>query len=136
MHAKPWYTALATALALTIAAPAVAAHDEWVRVGSRQVDYGGDRDIIRLGPDAGRFDALKLEVAGGPLELYDLIVTFADGTRYFPKTRFRFAAGTGSHVLELPGPARVIRQVTFAYRSTKLSRTTTVALWARGPWAR
>lgn len=135
MHGKLGFAAI-VALMVGLTTSASAFVPEWRRVGSRVVEFDGERDVIRLGADEGRFDALKIEVGGGPIELYDVIVTFADGSRFFPKTRFRFAAGTGTRVLDLPGDARVIRQVAFVYRATHRKGTATVTLWARGPWAR
>ena len=96
-------------------APAVV-QQHWVRLGSRAVGSGGDRDIIRTA-SAGQFKRIRLVVEGGDLELFDVRITFADGTSFSPAGRFSFTAKSRSHVIALPGAARVIRWINFFYRT-------------------
>lgn len=120
------------ALFLLFAPAAHAGPGDWMRLGSRDVDFTGERDTIVVTKVEGIFDAIKLEVAAGDLELYDVVVNFGDGTRFSPTTRFEFKQGTGSQVIDLPGTARVIQNVSFLYRSkyTKKGRAE-MTLWGR-----
>lgn len=90
---------------------------QWVHLGSRQVSSGGERDIIRTASD-GRFKRIRLAVEGGDLELFDVRITFADGTTFSPSGRFTFTGNSRSRVIALPGAARVVRWINFFYRRT------------------
>jgi hypothetical protein len=90
----------------------------WQLLGRREVDFGRDRDRIELGRGAGRFAELKFTVRGGDIELYDVKVSFGDGSFYHPDTRVSFRDGSESRVINLPGERRVLRGVEFFYRST------------------
>lgn len=118
------------ALFLMFAPAAQAAPGEWMNLGSRQVEFAGERDTIVVSKVDAVFDAIRLEVNGGDLELYDLAVNFADGTRFSPDTRYEFKQGSSSRVIDLPGTARVIKNVSFLYRSkyTKKGRAE-MTLW-------
>jgi len=95
--------------------PAVA-QQQWVHLGSRQVSSSGQRDIIRAAGD-GRFKRIRLVVESRDLELFDVRITFADGTTFSPSGRFTFTGNSRSRVIALPGAARVVRWINFFYRS-------------------
>jgi hypothetical protein len=87
----------------------------WVHLGSRAVSPGGERDIIRtVGED--RFKRIRFVVEGGDLELFDVMITFADGKTFSPGGRFSFTGNSRSRVIALPGGARAIRWINFFYR--------------------
>ena len=65
------------------------------------------------------------------LEMYDVTVTFGDGTRFSPQTRHIFSANTRSHVIDLPGAERVIRTVEFRYGNLPGGRRAMAELWAQ-----
>jgi hypothetical protein len=96
--------------------PETVVQQQWVPLGTRHLGAGGDRDIIRTTSD-GRFKRIRLVVEGGDLELFDVQVTFADGKTFSPAGRFPFTAKSRSRVIALPGGARVIRWMTFFYRT-------------------
>ncbi|HEV2749292.1 MAG TPA: hypothetical protein VGV12_02085 [Gemmatimonadales bacterium] len=89
---------------------------QWVHLGMRRVGARGDQDIVRTASE-GRFKHIRLVVEGGDLELFDLKITFADGTSFSPAGRFTFTGKSKSRVIALPGAARVLRWVNFYYRS-------------------
>jgi len=93
------------------------AQQQWVHLGSRQVSSSGERDIIRTTSE-GRLKRIRLVVEGGELELFDVRITFADGTTFSPSGRFTFTGNSRSRVIALPGAARVVRWITFFYRRT------------------
>ena len=88
----------------------------WVHLGSRQVDFRTDHDVVRAAGE-GRFKRLRLVVEGGDLEMFDVRITFGDGQMFSPATRSYFKGSSRSRVIDLPGAARVIRWVDFYYRS-------------------
>ncbi len=90
---------------------------QWVHLGSRQVTSGGERDIIRTTSE-GRFKRIRLVVEGGDLELFDVRITFADGTTFSPSGRFTFAGNSRTRVIAWSGAARVVRWINFFYRRT------------------
>ena len=70
-----------------------------------------------VGAREGGFTAIKLEVAGGNLEMYNIKVTFGNGQSFSPETRIQFHQGSWSRTIDLPGPVRILRRVDFWYRS-------------------
>ncbi|MEO8636594.1 MAG: hypothetical protein ABI587_15060 [Gemmatimonadales bacterium] len=90
---------------------------EWESLGSREVTFARERDIIPVTAREGRFTAIKLEVTDGNLEMFNVVVIFGDGQRFSPDTRLLFTEGTRSRSIDLPGESRVIRQVEFSYKS-------------------
>ncbi|HEX4574693.1 MAG TPA: hypothetical protein VH158_06135 [Gemmatimonadales bacterium] len=105
---------------------------EWAHLGARQVDLRADHDVLRAAGE-GRFKRLRLVVEGGDLEMFDVRITFGDGATYSPVTRFRFTGRARSHVIDLPGAARVIRWIDFYYSSIPGGRRdkATVHLYGR-----
>ena len=89
----------------------------WERLGSRDVDFRGDHDRIEVGRSEGRFRQLQVRVKDAPIEMFDMVITFGDDQRFSPTTRFRFAQGTGTHIIDLPGDRRTIKRIDFRYRS-------------------
>jgi hypothetical protein len=90
----------------------------WVTLGERTVNGRGrvDRDVIHVGRSQGRYSRLQFVVENSAIEMYDMRVYLGDGSVYSPPTRLVFNPGQASHVLDLPGGARVIRKVEFFYR--------------------
>ena len=119
---------------LVLATLGTAAHaGEWDRLGSRKVAFGGDHDTIVVTAAEGVFNAIRLEVDKGDLELWDVVVTFGDGEKFSPATRFMFDQGTHSRVIDLPGASRVIRKVDFFYKSKLRRGHATMSLFGRHP---
>jgi hypothetical protein len=65
------------------------------------------------------------------LEMYDVVVTFGDGTRFSPPTRHVFSPDTRSHVIDLPGSQRIIRSVEFRYGNLPGGGRAQAELWAQ-----
>ncbi len=94
----------------------------WEKLGERTVSGGprrGDRDVIVVGRDDGTFTRLMLKAEYSALELYDVNITFGDGTTWSPSTRLVFNRNTRSRVIDLPGGARNVRKVEFLYRNLR-----------------
>lgn len=112
----PIFAGLMLAL-VTTPPPAPHPVQEWELLGSRQVSFAAERDVIPVTTREGRFTAIRLEVEGGNLHMYNVRVVFGDGSVFSPETRLNFHQGNWSRTINLPGAARVIRRVEFAYRS-------------------
>ncbi|HET9624281.1 MAG TPA: hypothetical protein VFP84_23065 [Kofleriaceae bacterium] len=107
-----------------------AARDGFAYLGERFVNNGNDHDVLEIGRREGKFREVMLVVENAPVELYDLVITFGDGERYEPRTRMRFAAGSTSRAIPLPGGLRVIKRVDFRYGSL-VGSGAKVELWGR-----
>ena len=82
----------------------------------RRVNFRLDHDVI-LAASEGRFRGVRIVVAGGDLELFDVKITFGDGETFSPATRLYFKENSRSRTIDLPGAARIIRRIDFYYRS-------------------
>lgn len=129
--------ALMTAVLMTLSVGPVAGHaarpstDDWVLLGTRKVNYRAERDVITA-THQGRFHAIKIEVDGGNLEMYNIRVTFGDGESFSPDTRINFREGSWSRTIDLPGAERVVRRVEFFYRSEGRRGRATVRVYGLG----
>lgn len=116
------------ALALSLdSSPARA--DDWELLGSRQVNFRADHDVIPVTAKEGWFKAIKIEVDDGNLELWDIRVIFANGETFSPKTRLVFREDSRSRTIDLPGERRFISRVEFNYRSRGRSGKAEVKLY-------
>ena len=114
----------------TTVAPAAPATN-WVRLGERTVEGASDYDSIAVGSAEGRFAAIEFRVDRNAIDMYDVVVVFADGSRYSPNTRLRFNPGTTSQYIDLPGNRRTIQRVDFHYGNVNRGGRARVELWAR-----
>jgi hypothetical protein len=104
---------------------------EWELLGSRRVSFAVDHDAIDVGARAGTFDAIRIEVDGGSLEMYNIRLTFGNGDTWSPDTRVVFRQGSWSRLIDVPGPARFIRKIEFWYRSRLRRGQATVRVFGR-----
>lgn len=113
---------------------AIEERTDWTKLGERWVDYGrgrADRDVIQVGADEGRFTRIRLAVEHSAVELRGITVTFGDGTTFSPGIRGRYAKGSHSPAIDLPGGSRVIRNVEFRYRNLRGGGRAQLELWAK-----
>jgi hypothetical protein len=103
----------------------------WTRLGERWVQGGVDHDTIAVGARDGTFRRIALRVEHSSLELFDVVITFGDGTTFSPPTRLIFAPDTASRTIDLPGDARVIRRVDFRYANLPGGGRAQLELWAQ-----
>ena len=109
---------IAATLGIAVTLPAAAwPAPEWELLGSRRVSFRAERDVVEVGAGDGRFTAIRLEVDGGTMELYDVRIVFGNGESWSPATRLVFNEGSRSRTLDLPRGARGIDRVEFRYRS-------------------
>jgi hypothetical protein len=103
----------------------------WNRLGERWVQHGVDRDHIMVTAAQGRFTRILIRVEHSALEMYNIRVTFGDGTVFSPPTRLVFGQGGTTRTIDLPGGARVIRRVDFLYGNLPGGGRAQVELWAQ-----
>jgi hypothetical protein len=106
-------------------------HGDWTKLGERWVDGGHDRDVIAVGAREGTYRRAMIVVEHSALEMFEVVFTFGDGTRFSPPTRHVFSADTRSHVIDLPGSDRVIRTVEFRYGNLPGGGRAQAQLWAQ-----
>jgi hypothetical protein len=123
-HLRP-VLLLAACLAV---APTLAAQ-EWQNLGSREVDFRRDRDVITVTASEGWFKAIKIEVDNGTVEMYRIRVLFKNGEKFSPETRLTFREDTRSRTIDLPGRNRIIQRVEFRYKSQVRTGKATVTLY-------
>jgi hypothetical protein len=110
---------------------AVVSRADWTKLGERWVEGTHDRDVISVGARDGRFRRIMLVVEHSALEMFDVVVTFGDGSRFSPPTRHVFSPETRSSVIDLPGADRVIRSVEFRYGNLPGGGKAQLELWAQ-----
>ena len=98
-------------------AGAAQAQGRWESLGQREVDFRNDHDQIDVGRSEGRFKQLQIRVKDAPIEVSNMVVTFANDQTFSPKMRQRFTAGSGTKVIDLPGDRRAIKRIDFNYKS-------------------
>ena len=86
-------------------------------LGSRKVNFKGDFDTIPVTLFEGTFRAIRIDVDGSALEMWDIDVYFSNGGHEDFNTRLNFAEGSWSRRIDLRGGARGIKKVTFKYKS-------------------
>lgn len=124
--------ALALALvSLPFARHSVAGVDDWQLLGRRRVGFEAERDVIEVGVREGVFDAIRIEVQDGDLEIYNIRVVFGNGLSWSPDTRVAISDRSRSRVIDLPGEARIIRRVEFWYRGRLKRGEATVVAFGR-----
>jgi len=88
-------------------------------LGTRKVDFGGDKDTIQCSAKDGTFHAIRIEVDGSEMEMWDVDVHFLNGGHEDFNTRLDFEEGSWSRRIDLRGGARGIDKVVFKYKSKK-----------------
>jgi hypothetical protein len=105
-------------------------------LGSREVSFGADKDVIEVGAGDGRFTAIVIGVVEGDLEMWNIKVEFGNGDDFSPDVRANFDSKSRSRVIELPdrdsgAELRVIKKVGFSYKSKRGEGKATVKLYGR-----
>ena len=99
------------------ASSAVQSVGRWALLGERQVDFKNDHDEIDVDRSEGRFKQIEIRVTNAPIQVSNVMVTFGNDETFKPNLRHRFAEGSGSHIIDLPGERRTIKRIDFNYRS-------------------
>lgn len=104
----------------------------WTLLGSQSVNGRRDKDTIRVGRYAGKFDQLTLVVSDSDLDLRQFTVTFTNGQRWSPSVATHtFREGSRSRAIDLPGKDRTIARVDLAYANLPGGGNAKVELYGR-----
>lgn len=103
----------------------------WEKLGERLVQGRAEKDTIVVTGREGTFTRMKIVAEHSALELWDLEVTFGDGTTFSPNTRLVFGKNTASRVIDFPGGARAIRKVEFRYGNLPGGGRAQLELWGK-----
>ncbi|NUN48197.1 MAG: hypothetical protein HUU15_05130 [Candidatus Brocadiae bacterium] len=107
------------------------AKERWEKLGSRQVDFVADKDSIEVGAVEGRFNAVRIDVDDGNIDMWNIRIEFGNDEHHSPDTRIEFNKNSRSRVIDLPGDARVIRKISFWYKSEFKKGRATVHVFGR-----
>jgi hypothetical protein len=102
---------LATTVLLTSQAQAASV----VFLGRRKVNPLVDFDVFHVGAGMGLFKKIQFHVSGNGVYLYDVNVRYTNGGYDDLPTRFHIPQGGWSNQLDLRGPRRHMRNVSFFY---------------------
>ena len=94
---------------------------DWEPLGTRVVDYTLDHDVVSLKNSKEAFNALKVKVSGGTINMHKATVHFANGDKQdidFPEV---LTPENDGKVIDLKGNDRVIEKVTFWYDTRQKS---------------
>jgi hypothetical protein len=104
----------------------------WELLGTRKVDYTIDRDVIPVTWRDGAFDAIRIVVRGGALNMHKCIIHFENGGVQDVEIRQNFDRRSTSRIIDLPGNNRLIEKIVFWYDTKNLSgREATVFVFGR-----
>jgi hypothetical protein len=74
--------------------------------------------VVRVGRGEGRFNAIRLRVAGNKVHMMDLKVVYANGQPDDIQVREEIRAGSQTRPLDLKGErGRAIKEIEMVYRS-------------------
>lgn len=100
--------------------------ERYVRGNGREV-----REAITGLRGDGRWRRIMIVVENAPVEMDDIVVTFASGQKFSPPTRYTFGPGQTSQIIDLPGDLRTLRRVDFFMHNLPGNGQAKVELWAR-----
>lgn len=89
----------------------------WELLGSQKVNFGVDRDVIRVGRKDGAFRAIKLRALDNDIEILDLKVIYANGAPDDIRVRNTLRKNGETRPLDLKGNKRFIREIQIVYKS-------------------
>ncbi|HEY4179382.1 MAG TPA: hypothetical protein VGM90_21205 [Kofleriaceae bacterium] len=105
----------------------------WTMLGEQKVNgRKADKDRIKVGRDEGKFSKLTIVVLDSDLQLIDFKVKFNRGQEFNPQLGDQFfREGERTHVIDLPGDKRVIKEIDFKYKNLPGGGDAKVQVWGR-----
>ncbi len=94
----------------------------WTKLGSSKVHGHVDYDEIWVTSSRGDFKAIKLFVENEGIDFDRVVVHFANGGQDQMAIKNFIPAGGETRVMDLKGGDRVIKKVTFYYKSNAVSK--------------
>jgi hypothetical protein len=107
-----------------------AAQDGWELLGSKNVSWQPEKDVLTIGASEGGFKKLKIKVTGGTVYVARMVVTYGNGTKDEIPLKYTFRKGAESRTIDLQGGARVIKKITFIYDRKSIAKN--AKIWVAG----
>ena len=104
------------------------AEEKWTKLGESTANGKNDHDVVSV-TDTTKFRAIKLVIKNSDVVLKDVVVHFADGSKFSPETKTDVKEGQMSRTIDLPGDRRTIKSVNFKYSDGKGSGRATIEVW-------
>lgn len=105
---------------------------KWELLGTKEVNFGLDKDEIMVTAAEGVFKSIQLKVRRSAINMHKLTVHFADGSEQNVVLKNNFRAGGQSRVIDLEGNNRIIRKVTLWYDTKNYkNRKALIELWGK-----
>lgn len=104
---------------------------QWVKIGKRVVNMKADHDEIPVTANAGVFTKLKFKVNIAPILVKNVRIVFGNGESKNIMLNRKFAPGTESKVIDLPGNRRVINKIVMNYKSFPGYGKAVVVVWGK-----
>ena len=93
-----------------------------VFLGQATAGFRAERDTIHVGRQAGFFRGIRFNVTGNDILMRTITITFVNGQSQMINVNHRFLPNSGSRYIDLPGNRRMIRSVSFVYKSLGSAR--------------
>lgn len=103
---------------------------KWDFLGERIVDFGLDKDEIKVTIKEGTFTKIKLQVKRAPVHFRKVVVHYKNGNTEELELRDEIKAGGETRAIDLNGKERIITKVVFFYNSkVKANKKAVVRLY-------
>jgi len=116
----------------TFAQTAAKALKSWELLGTREVDYTLDRDVITLKESGHSITGLKFTVKNGTINMHKATVHFTNGDTRDIEFPAEVNKTNDGRIIELAGNSRKIEKVTFWYDTVnKSTDKSIVEVWGK-----
>jgi len=117
MHKKTGRILVLLIVLAAFMTPSLESREKKVLLGSRFVDFKVDHDEIVVGKYMGAFRQLRFHVLKNDVEIFDLILVYANGERDKVPVKLVFNEQERSRTIDLEGRRRRLQRIVFNYRS-------------------
>lgn len=120
-----------TLLLIVMVLIALPVQASWQQLGSRAVSGEAEMNWIQV-RNTDSFRQLRLMVKGAGIRIHRMTLVFHNGQKYKARVDRFIPANGQSHLINLPGGSRVIRQISFFYDARGLGKKRSVlSVWGR-----
>jgi hypothetical protein len=95
---------------------------DWVKLGSRVVNMQAEHDEIPVTIVDGIFSKVRLKVMKAPIHLLNINIVFGNGSNKNVVFNKKFAPGSFTRIIDLPGNKRIIKRVKLNYKSVPVGK--------------
>jgi len=104
----------------------------WSRIARQEMRFAADKTRLDVrASKAPRFGELKIDIEGTTIQTFDVVVTFADGSKWTSPMTMRFPRNGDSRILRLPDNRRGIDRVSVTYRTLDRGGRATMTISGR-----